>query len=138
MKLKLATAQADSVLAEYDSGPISREILKAYAIASGDLNPLHLDTDAARNAGFEDVIVQGMLGMALMGRLLTDHFSMAQLLHFSARFAGVIAVGQSLRCRLRFRTRADEVLTLDLDALDTSGLAVITGTAQLTLPGEFA
>jgi acyl dehydratase len=42
---------------------ISREDVRAYADASGDLNPLHLDDAAARAAGFPGVIAHGMLTM---------------------------------------------------------------------------
>lgn len=125
-----------TVLAEYHTGPLSRERLKRYAEASGDLNPLHLDADYAKAAGFGDVIVHGMLGMALLGRLLTENFEPARLLHFSARFTGVVPVDQSLHCRLRLKVTvdgADDELSLDLDALNPLGLAVIEGTARLSL-----
>jgi acyl dehydratase len=42
---------------------ISREDVRAYAEASGDHNPLHLDDAAARAAGFPGVIAHGMLTM---------------------------------------------------------------------------
>jgi acyl dehydratase len=42
---------------------ISRDDIRAYADASGDHNPLHLDDAAARAAGFPGVIAHGMLTM---------------------------------------------------------------------------
>lgn len=126
-------APVGAVLAEYDTGPINAEALTRYAHASGDLNPLHRDKVFAQRAGFDDVIVHGMLGMALLGRLLTEFSESAQLLHFSARFRGVVAVGQSLRCRLLLKHKTDDELLLDLDALNPAGLAVIVGTARLSV-----
>lgn len=131
----LRSAAPDSVIAEPDSGAITREMLAQYAEASGDLNPLHLDPGFARKAGFEDVIVHGMLGMALLGRLLTDHFAAEDLSHFSARFAGIVGVNQSLRCRARLDSRSDTHAVLALEALNPEGTCVISGSAQIRLPG---
>ena len=119
------------VIAEYSTGPITREMLAAYAEASGDSNPLHLDPAFARKAGFDDVIVHGMLGMALLGRLLVEHFADAPVQAFNARFAGIVPVGQSLQCRARLIERTAISRTLQLEALDDSGAIVIAGSARL-------
>jgi acyl dehydratase len=42
-------------------GPVTREMLKAYAVASGDPNPMHTDDEFARNAGYPSVFAHGML-----------------------------------------------------------------------------
>ena len=56
-------------------GPITVTLTRAdlvrYAGASGDLNPIHWSERTARGVGLPDVIAQGMLTMALGGRLLT-------------------------------------------------------------------
>ena len=44
---------------------ITRTTLALYAGASGDHNPMHIDIDFAKKAGFPDVFAQGMLVMAL-------------------------------------------------------------------------
>jgi acyl dehydratase len=43
---------------------VTFEDVKAYADASGDLNPLHQDDEFARSVGFPAVIAHGMLTMA--------------------------------------------------------------------------
>ena len=43
---------------------VTREDVRAYAQASGDLNPLHLDDEVARAAGFPSVVAHGMFTMA--------------------------------------------------------------------------
>lgn len=125
-----------TVLAEYETGPISREMLAAYAEASGDLNPLHLDPAFAQKAGFADVIVHGMLGMALLGRLLGSKFADRELLKFDARFAAILPVNTSLRCRARLAEAVagqadDDRLRLALEAVDPAGTVIITGSAEL-------
>lgn len=120
-------------LAAFDCPPFSREQLAAYAAASGDSNPLHLDPAFAKQAGFDDVIVHGMLGMAQLGRLLEERFADRPLLKFDARFAAVLPVGRSLRCVARQADGAAgaDHLRLNVEALDPAGTVIITGMAEL-------
>ena len=60
--------------------PISRINLSQYAHASGDHNPLHIDTDYANEIGLPDVIAHGMLIMGYLGRVLTNNFSQKQII----------------------------------------------------------
>lgn len=78
---------------------ITREALARYADASGDSNAVHIDVDAARAAGFEDVFAQGMLIMALMGRSVTDVVPLHRLRSLSTRFVGITNLGDELTCR---------------------------------------
>ena len=133
--LGLVNAAVGDLVAEYDTGPIDREMLARYAEASGDSNPLHLDPEFARKAGFPDVIVHGMLSMALVGRLLTDNFPAESLRGFNARFSGIVAVNQSLTCRARLESRTEAQAVLALEATDGSGAVVISGSAQVALAG---
>ena len=68
--IDLDTANPGDLIAENETGPNDREMLARYAEASGDTNPLHLDPAFARKAGFDDVIVHGMLSMALLGLII--------------------------------------------------------------------
>ncbi|HXF56446.1 MAG TPA: MaoC/PaaZ C-terminal domain-containing protein [Actinomycetota bacterium] len=54
------------------SRTVRREDVAAYAEASGDRNPLHLDDAFARAVGFPGVIAHGMFTMALVVKALTD------------------------------------------------------------------
>lgn len=49
---------------------VAREHVRAYAEASGDRNPLHLDDDVARAAGFDRAIAHGMLTMGHLASAL--------------------------------------------------------------------
>ena len=57
-------------------GPITRSMLAEYADASGDNNELHLSDAAAQRAGHPEVIAQGMLSMAFVGRWVTSWWSL--------------------------------------------------------------
>lgn len=133
MPLDLRGAAPGSIVAERSSGMITREMLALYAEASGDLNPLHLDPDFARKAGFDDVIAHGMLGMALLGLLLSEHFAPGQLRGFSARFVGIVPVGETLLCRARLDSLASRSAQLALEALTSRGAVAIAGQAQVLL-----
>ena len=76
---------------------VSHDSLRRFARASGDHNPIHLDQATARAAGYEDVIVHGMLSMAFVGRVLTTWFPQCDLRAFSVRFVAMTPVGSELR-----------------------------------------
>ena len=78
--------------------PVNRTTLALFGGASGDLNPIHIDLDFARRAGMPDVFAQGMLGMAWLGRLLTQWRPQAQLRKYDARFAGITHLGHIMSC----------------------------------------
>lgn len=50
----------------------TRDQLTAYAHASGDMNPIHLDEQVAKSVGLPDVISHGMLTMGRAIRVVTD------------------------------------------------------------------
>ena len=81
---------------ELQCGPVSAVDLALYAAASGDLNPLHLDEQQARGAGFDQPLVHGMLSMAYVGRLFTDAFGPDALVSLQTRFTGTAVRGATL------------------------------------------
>jgi acyl dehydratase len=78
--------------------PVTRTTLALFAGASGDHNPIHIDTDFARKSGMPDVFAQGMLGMAWLGRLITQWAPQSQLRRFDVRFQGITHLGHAVRC----------------------------------------
>ena len=77
---------------------VNRTTLALFGGASGDHNPIHIDLDFARRAGMPDVFAQGMLGMAWLGRLITQWVPQAQLRKYEARFAGITHLGNVITC----------------------------------------
>ena len=72
---------------------IDRELLKKYADASGDQNPIHQDEAFAKSVGLPDVIAHGMLTMALAGKFVSDWAGgAAAVKEFSARFVKPVIV----------------------------------------------
>ena len=80
-------------------GPVSRTNLALYAGASGDHNPLHIDTDYANQIGLPDVIAHGMLIMGYLGRVLTNNISQDQILEYGVQFSSITNIGDILTCK---------------------------------------
>jgi acyl dehydratase len=77
---------------------ITRHRLALYCGASGDHNPIHVDLDFARKAGFPDVFSHGMLVMAYLGQALTDAVAPSRIRSFSTRFVAITQLGAKLTC----------------------------------------
>lgn len=118
--------------------PLSRQTLALFAGASGDHNPIHLDTDFARAAGHPDVFAQGMLGMARLARLLTGAVPQARLRSLAVRFTAVTHVGDALRCDgeviERLVADGEACARLALTARTADGTVTLRGEAVIALP----
>ena len=72
---------------------VNRALLKQYADASGDQNPIHQDEEFAKSVGLPDVIAHGMLTMALVGKFVSDAAGgSAKVLEFGGRFTKPVVV----------------------------------------------
>jgi acyl dehydratase len=112
--------------------PISRTTLALFAGASGDHNPIHIDIDVARSAGFDDVFAHGMLSMAYLARLLTDRCPIGSLRSYKVRFASITPVGGQPTCTGIVRS----VDVVDGERRVTLDLTVRLADGTLTLQGE--
>lgn len=89
---------------------IDRELLKKYADASGDQNPIHQDEAFAKSVGLPDVIAHGMLTMALAGKFLSDWAGgPAAVKEFSARFVKPVIVPARKKVDLTVSAKVAEV-----------------------------
>jgi len=72
---------------------LDRALLKQYADASGDQNPIHQNEEFAVSVGLPNVIAHGMLTMALVGKYVSDFAGgSANVLEYSARFIKPVVV----------------------------------------------
>jgi acyl dehydratase len=112
---------------------ISRKTLALFAGASGDHQPSHIDIDAARAKGREDVIAHGMLIMAYMGRMLTDFVPQDRIRSFSTRFVAITPVHAEPMCTARVVSVEDGIARLELETQLTNGKIVARGEAVIDL-----
>ena len=72
---------------------VNRALLKQYADASGDQNPIHQDEAFAKSVGLPAVIAHGMLTMALVGKYVSDIAGgSARVLELGGRFTKPVIV----------------------------------------------
>lgn len=88
---------------------INRELLIAYAEASGDQNPIHQDEVFAKSVGLPDVIAHGMLTMGLAGKYLADFAGVENVLEFSARFIKPVVVPANTDVELIVSAKVGEI-----------------------------
>lgn len=127
------TWSVGDTLTPLETGRISRADLALFAGGSGDHNPIHIDLDVAKAAGFDDVFAQGMLSMALLARLITDNFPLSQLVKYDARFVSITPVNARPTCTGTVSAVEDGVITVDLAVTLADGTVTINGQAQLDL-----
>jgi acyl dehydratase len=132
------SAQIGDELPPLDLPPVDRTMLALFAGASGDHNPIHIDIDVARRAGLPDVFAQGMLGMAWLARLLTDHAPQSAIRRFDVRFLGITHLGHAIRCSGRvvekLEVEGEHCLRIELKSANQYGQQKIIGEALLALP----
>ena len=113
--------------------PISRAALALFAGASGDHNPIHIDLDVARSAGFEDVFAHGMLSMAYLGRLLTNWVPQRRIRSYAVRFSAITPVHATPTCRGKVVAVQDGLATLELSVALADGTTTLLGDAVVAL-----
>lgn len=129
--------EVGSTLPAFTAEPLSRLTLALYAGASGDHNPIHVDTDFARRAGMPDVFAHGMLSMAYLGRLLTNWAPQHAIREFSVRFAAITHVGDAVSCTgvVTEKDEATGTVRIALTTRNQQGDIKLTGEA-LIAPGR--
>ncbi|MFQ5439005.1 MAG: MaoC/PaaZ C-terminal domain-containing protein [Paracoccaceae bacterium] len=131
---------AGSALPKLTVGPITRTQLALFAGASGDHNPIHLDDAEARAVGLPGVIVQGMLMMAMLGRVLTDLAGLGRIRTFDTRFTAMAVPGDVLTFSgvvLEItRPGNDPLADLDIRAVNQKGDILLKGKASVMIGGS--
>ena len=94
----LTQLKAGDTLPPLTLPPLTRTTLALYCGASGDHNPIHVDIDFARRAGYPDVFAHGMLSVAWLARMLTNWVPQTRLREFGVRFTALTQVGDVITC----------------------------------------
>ena len=112
---------------------IDRAMLKAYADASGDQNPIHQSEEFAVSVGLPNVISHGMLTMALAGKYLSDWAGgAAAVKEFSARFIKPVIVPAGQKVDLTVSGVITEVVgdRINLELTATSAGVQVLGMSK--------
>ncbi len=114
------------------------EDIDAFARASGDHNPLHIDAEYARSQGFSDRIAHGMLLGSWISAALAQHLPGAGTVYLrqSLEFRQAAVPGDELLVRLTVaeKKRRGRVV-LDCRVVHEDGRDLLRGTAEVIAPG---
>ena len=110
---------------------LDRDLLKRYADASGDQNPIHQNEEFAVSVGLPNVIAHGMLTMALVGKYVSDFAGgSAKVVEFGARFTKPVIVPAGEKVDLTVTATVAEIaegkisLTLSATSADVKVLGM--------------
>ena len=112
---------------------LDRALLKAYADASGDQNPIHQNEVFALSVGLPNVIAHGMLTMALVGKYVTNWSGGSDSVkEFGARFIKPVIVPAGEKVDLTINATVIEVNgeEIKLDLVATSAGVKVLGMAK--------
>jgi acyl dehydratase len=109
-----------------------------YAGASGDFNPIHLDEDHARVAGYPSVFGQGMYTAGLLSRFTTAWLGLGSTTRFGVRFKRQLFPGDELTCTGRVLSHDDSTRSVEVELAVTNqrGEVLVEGQARAVLPAR--
>ncbi|MGU3453597.1 bifunctional enoyl-CoA hydratase/phosphate acetyltransferase [Methylobacterium sp. 391_Methyba4] len=114
--------------------------ISLFALASGDVNPAHLDRDYAAEDRFHGVIAHGLWGGSLISAVLGTELPGPGTVYLSQslRFLHPVRIGDTVTARVTVRAKeaADQRVRLDCVCLNAQGETVITGEAEVLAPAD--
>lgn len=115
---------------------VNRDLLKLYADASGDQNPIHQDEVFAKSVGLPDVIAHGMLTMALVGKYVTEIADgSTKVLEIGGRFTKPVIVPADVDVDITVSATVTEVVDgrVSLSLSATSAGVKVLGMAKAVI-----
>jgi acyl dehydratase len=117
---------------------VTQDQINAYAEASGDHNPIHVDPDFARSVGLPGTIAHGLLDMGILTEAVARWAGgYEQVASVACRFSKPLLPGETITCtgRVVDIDHSLGIATLELEAVSSSGARVLTnGRASVRLP----
>jgi acyl dehydratase len=99
-----------------------------YAAASGDFNPIHVDPDVGRAAGYQGVILQGMCTYSWLADACVEYLGdPTRLARLRARFTKPVQPGDVLRFAGRCVAVEHGTVRLEVTATNQHGEEVLKG-----------
>lgn len=115
---------------------VNRVLLKQYADASGDQNPIHQDEAFAKSVGLPDVIAHGMLTMALVGKYVTEIAGgSANVLELGGRFTKPVIVPAASDVDITVSATVSDIVDgrISLSLVATSAGVKVLGMAKAVI-----
>lgn len=115
----------------------TQDDVREFARLSGDDNPIHLNRDAARTAGFEGTIVHGTLVMGLFSRLLGTRLPGAGTVYLGQeiKFMRPVYPGATVTAHVEVVSVRDDKPVIVLRTWAETDQVVMDGQATVLLRG---
>jgi 3-hydroxybutyryl-CoA dehydratase len=113
---------------------LTQSMIDAYAEASGDHNPIHVDPEFAKATPMGGTIAHGMLVLALISEMMTASFSAAWLSTgtLDVRFRAPARPGDKLTARAKAPSVDGQRLRYAVECVNQQDEVLISGTAEVT------
>ncbi|HZZ86544.1 MAG TPA: MaoC family dehydratase [Anaeromyxobacteraceae bacterium] len=99
-----------------------------YAAVSGDFNPIHIDPEVGKRAGFPGAILQGMCTLAWAADACVAYFDdPARIRRLRARFSRPVNVGDTVTVSGRCVAVEGGTVRVELSAVNQHGVEVLKG-----------
>ncbi len=107
--------------------------IDAYAEASGDFNPIHIDEVFAKTSPLGGTIAHGMLVLAFISEMMTAAFGRAWLESgkLDVRFRAPARPGDTITARATAQKQDGGTARYQVECQNQAGEVVISGTAQV-------
>jgi 3-hydroxybutyryl-CoA dehydratase len=113
---------------------LTQAMINAYAEASGDHNPIHVDEEFAKATEMGGTIAHGMLVLAMISEMLTNAFGRAWLEtgKLDVRMRAPSRPGDTVTARVTSATERDSTVRYGVECVNQAGEQLISGTAEMS------
>ena len=114
---------------------LDQAMLDAYAKASGDFNPIHIDPAFAATTQFGGTIAHGMLVLAFISEMMTAAFPerWPAAGRLDVRFRAPARPGDTVTARAAATKIEADILRYSVECVSQTGEILISGSAEIRL-----
>ena len=117
---------------------ITEEMIRGFAQATGDSNPIHLDEEYAKGTIFKTRVAHGMLQAGILSGIMGTEFPGIGTIYLSQslKFTKPVFIGDAITFRMKVLDLTIERNRVRLETVCTNqdGNVVLTGEAQVMPP----
>lgn len=117
---------------------VDQDVIDAYAELSGDYNPLHVDVEAGKAAGFGGTIAHGPIALQAFFRAATE-WARADALPpgstVKVTYRAPVKPGDRIRCVTSEMSSEDDVSAIEAECVNQDETTVVSVAASVPRPG---
>jgi len=118
-----------------ESRKVTEETVRAFAEATGDFNPVHLDAEFAKTSLFKERVAHGMLGAGLVSAVLGTKLPGPNTIYLAQemKFLAPVKLGDTITAEVEVLEKIDKpkILKMKTTVRNQAGTAVMEGIATV-------